>query len=1021
MIEAVRRLARDLPPSPPRIDLEAVLGPMPSAPPARVDLGDARLQRLLVPSEAGLDVPAFLLRPAGEVRGVLVALDDRGKEVLASDPVVETAHARGWAVCGVDPRGIGESATDKTGWVFAVSLLLGENFVGRQAWDLGRVLEALGPPGRFPGKPVGLYARGENACLAATYAIARASDAGGSPLRWYLLRDGFLSFRAFLDRPKSLPASYRLLPEDRDRTTAFDREIPASFFAFDALRSFDLPQLLATSQARGLIVNPRDGDRGRLPEEAARSLLPPSVRAVSAEEPGRRVGEFLQEVLGQVDGAAGRGAEPGREDRASWLRRLDGRVLPRDGERGEEPAGMLARDVRSRVQAASLRENREWDGVKTRDDWERFREPRLRALRESLGLPSADPGAPRVLVTRTLEGDGYRIENLVFESRPGLVVTANLYLPAEAAAVDARHPDLAQPPQPQDAGRAAGHGHDLGPQRLPGAGHGPPRPRRAAAAPVPHRGRLSAALPGRPAGLLLPLQHRQQLHLVGESLMGWMVWDLMRGVDLLLSRPGIDKDRIILLGAVAGGGDPAAVTAALDPRVKAVVPFNFGGPQPDYAVPDDPARDFYWFGVPSWESTRCLRLGARDGFAQWVIVGSVAPRRLIYAHEFAWDRERDPAWPRLQKVFGWYDAADRLAVVEGRGTLKGTPPESSHCNNIGPLHRSRIYPTLERWFGMPIPEEYSMRRAADELLCLTPAAIREFRPRPLHELAAEAGARRASEARRRLAGLSPEERRQRLRRDWGRLLGDVEPVADPKVRRLEKETTEHATVERIVLEVERGVVVPVLLLVPPARPGARPPVVLGMCPGGQAGLPGPAVGADRGMARGRGGGLPGRRAGDRRDEAPRRLAAARRGLGRDLRGRVDARPDPRRLPAARRPLGPALPADPRRPRRRPGGLVGRLLRPGEPGGSGPGRPAGCRPVPPPGRAPGGPAGPLHGPVRGRRPRRLRAGGPDRLRVAPARPVLLRPARRPDPRGPDGGRPVRVWWGVVWVSAQTVEP
>ena len=56
----------------------------------------------------------------------------------------------------------------------------------------------------------------------------------------------------------------------------------------------------------------------------------------------------------------------------------------------------------------------------------------------------------------------------------------------------------------------------------------------------------------------------------------------------------------------------------------------------------------------------------------------------------------------------------------------------------------------------------------------------------------------------------------------------MEPVADPKVRRLEKETTEHATVERIVLEVERGVVVPVLLLVPPPGPGARPPVVLGL-------------------------------------------------------------------------------------------------------------------------------------------------------------------------------------------------
>src|SRR3954468_11773516 len=38
MIEAVRRMAFDLPPSPSRIDLEAVLGPMPSALPARVNL-----------------------------------------------------------------------------------------------------------------------------------------------------------------------------------------------------------------------------------------------------------------------------------------------------------------------------------------------------------------------------------------------------------------------------------------------------------------------------------------------------------------------------------------------------------------------------------------------------------------------------------------------------------------------------------------------------------------------------------------------------------------------------------------------------------------------------------------------------------------------------------------------------------------------------------------------------------------------------------------------------------------------
>ena len=54
-----------------------------------------------------------------------------------------------------------------------------------------------------------------------------------------------------------------------------------------------------------------------------------------------------------------------------------------------------------------------------------------------------------------------------------------------------------------------------------------------------------------------------QLQLIGDSLMGWMVWDLRRGVDLLLSRPGIDPANIILMGSVAGGGDPAAVAAAL--------------------------------------------------------------------------------------------------------------------------------------------------------------------------------------------------------------------------------------------------------------------------------------------------------------------------------------------------------------------------------------------------------------------------------------------------------------------------
>jgi dienelactone hydrolase len=299
MVEAVQRLARDLPPSPPTLNLKAVLGAPPAAPPAVVKVNGARLQRLVIPSEAGLEIPAFLLRPADNIRGVLLACDDRGKEALASDSVIEQAYAHGWAVCGADPRGLGESATDKTGWVFAVSLLLGENLVGRQAWDIGRVLEALGSPQAFPSKPIGLYARGQNACLAATYTIARSARQGHVPIRWYLLRDGFLSYRAFFERPRSRSASYRLLREDRDRTTAFDREIPAAFFPFDALHRFDLPQLLATSPAQGLVINPLDGELDRLPEAVARGIVPKPVRVVSDKQPERWVAEFLREVLGQ--------------------------------------------------------------------------------------------------------------------------------------------------------------------------------------------------------------------------------------------------------------------------------------------------------------------------------------------------------------------------------------------------------------------------------------------------------------------------------------------------------------------------------------------------------------------------------------------------------------------------------------------------------------------------------------------------------------------------------------------------
>src|SRR5262249_24477880 len=116
-----------------------------------------------------------------------------------------------------------------------------------------------------------------------------------------------------------------------------------------------------------------------------------------------------------------------REDVADQVRRLNGQVVPLGSETVKSLAQMMSRDVRRRLQVANQRETKAWRERHNRADWERFRDVRLKALRASLGQFSPTPRNLNVRVTGTLQGNGYRIDNLVFESRPGFLVTANLY------------------------------------------------------------------------------------------------------------------------------------------------------------------------------------------------------------------------------------------------------------------------------------------------------------------------------------------------------------------------------------------------------------------------------------------------------------------------------------------------------------------------------------------------------------------------------------------------------------------
>ena len=105
---------------------------------------------------------------------------------------------------------------------------------------------------------------------------------------------------------------------------------------------------------------------------------------------------------------------------ADQLRALDGRVVAAESDMAKQLPRMLSQHARDGLRAANERETRAWREVKTRADWERYRDVRIQALRDSLGTFPPAPKDVKVRVVKELEGDGYRLKNIVFETRPRL-------------------------------------------------------------------------------------------------------------------------------------------------------------------------------------------------------------------------------------------------------------------------------------------------------------------------------------------------------------------------------------------------------------------------------------------------------------------------------------------------------------------------------------------------------------------------------------------------------------------------
>ncbi len=508
---------------------------------------------------------------------------------------------------------------------------------------------------------------------------------------------------------------------------------------------------------------------------------------------------------------------PAERRMAAALAKMKTQVVP-----GERPLeGMVLADIRARKRAFNQAETKAFAKLRSRADWEAFRDKRLAALKRALGPGAFDTaGAGKVVhhVTGTLGGPGFRVEKLVIEPRPGLPVTANLYLPdplpkrrVPGILIISSHHNPKGQGELQDMGMtwARSGAIVLVPDNL---GHGERKQQRF----------------GKREDYRWRYHLGNQLYTVGETLMGWMVADSRRALDLLCSLKQVDPKRVILMGAVAGGGDPSAVLAVFDPRVTCSIPFNFGSAIAPKPTDEDPKPIPDFMRWADWESTRALLGNGPGGYVPWMIVACTAPRWTIFAKEFDWSPQRDQGFGRIARVFELYGARDKLGSMHGYGRGSMSSREASHCNNVGPHHRKQIYPILRKWLKMPVPTEYRSRVRREDLYCLTDELREKLKVRPMHEICAEIAARKVAAARAAIAAAAPGERKAWLRKQWSDRLGRVEAGGAAKVTQTRAADTPDMTAEKLTLVLDR-ITVPGVLLRPKGLPaGAKPPVVVGV-------------------------------------------------------------------------------------------------------------------------------------------------------------------------------------------------
>jgi cephalosporin-C deacetylase-like acetyl esterase len=179
------------------------------------------------------------------------------------------------------------------------------------------------------------------------------------------------------------------------------------------------------------------------------------------------------------------------------------------------------------------------------------------------GFPEKTPLNAKTV--RTIDADGYRIENILFESRPNHHVTANFYLPDgpgpfPAVVVSSGHSRTGKTADYNQRFAIAMAKNGMAALAFDPIGQG-------------ERSQILAASGG-PQFSGTTTEH--MLIGVGSILVGrntatYRAWDAMRCIDYLAERPEIDAKRIGMTGC-SGGGTMTSYVMALDDRVACAAP-----------------------------------------------------------------------------------------------------------------------------------------------------------------------------------------------------------------------------------------------------------------------------------------------------------------------------------------------------------------------------------------------------------------------------------------------------------------